>query len=67
VRQALQEFRAMLAALAAEPANRFTLVETQGLFAARDWANELHPYPAGFRQVAQKFLEALRLAFPNRI
>ena len=67
VRQALQEFRSMLASLAAEPANRFTLVETQGLFTARDWANELHPYPAGFRKVAEKFLESLRLEFPNRI
>jgi len=67
VREALQEFRGMLASLASEPANRFTLVETQGLFAARDWANELHPYPAGFRRVAQRFLEALRQAFPNRI
>ena len=67
VREALQEFHALLAALAAEPANRFTLVETQGLLAARDWANELHPYPAGFRRVAEKFLEALRRAFPSRI
>ncbi len=67
VHEALAQFRAMLESLAAEPANRFTLVETQGLFTARDWANELHPYPAGFRKVAQRFLGALRQAFPDRI
>jgi hypothetical protein len=32
-----------------------------------DWANELHPYPAGFRNLAGKFVDALRVAFPGRI
>jgi hypothetical protein len=67
VKEALQEFRAMLSGLAAEPGNKFILVETQGLFAAGDWANELHPYPAGFTRVAEKFVAALRIAFPSRI
>lgn len=67
VRKALQEFRNMVYSLARVPGNNFVLVETQGLFAAGDWANELHPYPGGFRKVAGKFLEALQRAFPNRI
>ncbi len=67
VRKALKEFRNMLYSLARLPAHGFVLVETQGLFAADDWANELHPYPAGFAKVAEKFVIALRGSFPGRI
>src|ERR1700674_2869422 len=59
LRQALQDFRNLLARLASEtdtsgnPRNNFMLVGTQGLLdPASDWANELHPYPTGFKKIA---------------
>jgi hypothetical protein len=67
VRQALVAFKAMLQALASVPANNFTLVDTQGLLAPADWANELHPFPSGFQTLAAKFVQALRAKFPGRI
>jgi hypothetical protein len=59
VREALLRFRTMLKNLENEAANKFHVVETQGVLAAADWANELHPYPAGFLEIAQKFADAL--------
>jgi hypothetical protein len=67
LRQALTSFRAMLLGLAANPANNFILVDTQGTLVASDWANELHPFPGGFKKIAAKFVDALRLHFPGRI
>lgn len=67
IRQALLDFRALLANLAGDPSNNFILVETQGLFAPSDWANELHPYPNGFKTIAGRFVDALRVQFPGRI
>ena len=67
VRQALLNFKIMLADLASTPANNFTLIDTQGLLVPSDWANELHPYPNGFNTLAAKFVEALRFKFPGRI
>lgn len=67
VHQALTGFAEMLIKLAAVPANNFILVETQGTFTDTDWANELHPYPDGFKQIAEKFVSELRQRFPNRI
>jgi hypothetical protein len=57
-------FYAMVSALAADKANNFVLVDTRGTLqrvsgAADGWANELHPYPAGFALLAQKMLSAL--------
>lgn len=49
------------------PKNNFILVQTQGTLAATDWANELHPGPAGFQKLAQVFVTALRAQFPGRI
>jgi hypothetical protein len=66
-RQALLDFKALLTRLAGDPANLFTMIDTQGVLAPADWANELHPYPAGFRNLAGKFVDALRAAFPGRI
>ena len=66
-RQVLTSFKAMLTGLAGTAANNFFLVDTQGVLAAADWANELHPYPAGFKSIAQKFVDALRQHFPGRI
>lgn len=67
VRQALTTFNTMLAGLAADPANNFVLVDTQGTLAPDDWANELHPYSDGFKQLAGHFMQALRARFPGRI
>jgi len=66
-RQALLDFKALLTRLAGDPANLFTMIDTQGVLAPADWANELHPYPAGFRNLAGKFVDALRAAFPGKI
>jgi hypothetical protein len=43
------------------------LVDTQTTLVASDWANELHPFPDGFKKIAQKFVDALREKFPGRI
>ena len=74
LKQALIDFKALLVTLAGEQdntgklKNNFFLVDTQGtLDPAADWANELHPYPAGFKKIAAKFLPTLRARFPGRI
>ncbi len=67
VHEALVDFRAMLLKLAANPANNFILVDTQGMLNASQWANELHPFPAGFQLIAAKFANSLRFQFPGRI
>jgi hypothetical protein len=59
IREALIAFRNMLHRLAATPGNLFQLVDTQGTLSATDWANELHPFPAGFAKVARLFSDAL--------
>jgi hypothetical protein len=61
-------FYAMVNALARDKANNFVLVDTRGTLlrasgVADGWANELHPYPAGFTALAQKFLAALQGRF----
>ncbi len=68
LKQALIAFRSMLVGLANTPANKFILVDTQNTLAPEEWANELHPYSAGFKKIAQKFVDALRAHFgPNSI
>ncbi|MFI4972942.1 MAG: hypothetical protein ACHP84_00210 [Caulobacterales bacterium] len=67
VRDALIAFNTLLTRLAADPANDFHLVPTQGTLAPPDWANELHPYPTGFKAIAAKFVAALAQSFPGRI
>jgi len=68
VRQALTDFSSMLTGLAAPTANNnFTLVNTQGTLQPDDWANELHPYPNGFKSLAAHFVQTLRAPFPGRI
>jgi hypothetical protein len=66
-RNALLDFKNTLVGLAANPANNFFMVDTQGVLAAADWANELHPFPGGFKSIAAKFVDALRAKFPGRI
>jgi hypothetical protein len=58
-RAALSAFHDMLKRLESSPYNRFHVIETQGVLAPSDWANELHPDPAGFQKIAQKFADAL--------
>jgi hypothetical protein len=71
VRQALQEFKQKLIGFESVAKNNFVLVDTQGTLTnpdyKQDWANELHPYPEGFSEIAGKFLSALRTKFPGRI
>ncbi|QCX52118.1 hypothetical protein [Ralstonia pseudosolanacearum] len=43
------------------------LIDTQGILQPLDWTNELHPYPNGFKMLAGKFIDALKLDFPGRI
>ena len=67
VRQALTDFKNLLTGLASDPANNFVLIDSQGVLIEADWANELHPYPQGFKKIAAKFVDALRPHFPGRI
>ena len=58
-------FHAMASTLAADPKNNFVLIDTRGTLVrqsgvADGWANELHPFPAGFTLLARKFLPALQ-------
>jgi len=39
-------------------------VQIQGTLASTQWANELHPTPAGFKLLASKFQKALA-AYPK--
>ena len=72
VQTAIDRFYTMLQGLAGDPANLFTLVDTRRTLTRNTsqplgWANELHPYFAGFSAVAEKFVVALRNEFPGRI
>ena len=66
-RTALSDFKNLLLRLAADGANNFSVVDTQGVLSPADWANELHPYPNGFMKIADRFVTALRVKFPGRI
>lgn len=66
-REALLGFRTALQDLAADPSNLFFLIDTQGTLTDTGWANELHPFPAGFKALAEKFVSALRHQFAERI
>ncbi len=67
VHQALIDFKNLLISLEADPANNFILIPTQDVLQVSDWANELHPYPAGSKKFAQEFVVKLREHFPDRI
>jgi hypothetical protein len=70
--QMIDGFHGMLSGLASNAAYNFTLVDTRNTL-TRDanpltgWANEIHPYFAGFRSLAGEFLTALRVKFPGSI
>jgi hypothetical protein len=72
VKDAIDRLYAMLKGLASVKKNNFFLVDTRGTL-TRDtlqplgWANEIHPYTAGFVALAQKFIPALQHVFSGRI
>ena len=72
VSDAIDRLYAMLNGLANVKKNNFYLVDTRGTL-TRDtlqplgWANEIHPYSAGFLALANKFVPVLRNVFPGRI
>lgn len=66
-RDALLGFRSRLKTLASDPSNLFFLIDTQATLRPTDWANELHPFPPGFKALAEKFVGSLRAQFAGRI
>jgi hypothetical protein len=74
VQDAIDRLYAMLNGLASVKKNKnnFFLVDTRGTL-TRDtshplgWANEIHPYSAGFRALANKFVPVMQQVFPGRI
>ncbi len=67
LKEALTKFKATVSGLQQQLPNNFVLADTQNLLKPQDWANELHPYPGGFKTIAGKFVEVLRNKFPQRI
>jgi hypothetical protein len=65
--EALERFKNLLFDLSRVSANNFILVDTQNSLTSEDWANELHPYPTGFKTIAGKFVNTLREQFKGRI
>jgi hypothetical protein len=68
----INRFYATLHGLAAVPKNNFVLIDTRNTLAwvagvQNGCANELHPYPAGFILLAQKWLALLQGQFPGSI
>jgi hypothetical protein len=62
----------MLNGLASIKKNDYHLVDTRGTLTRDDsqplgWANEIHPYSAGFLALAKKFIPTLQAVFPGRI
>jgi lysophospholipase L1-like esterase len=53
---------ALKALQARYPAGVVRLVDQRGTLAPTDWANELHPTPAGFRQLAKRWKPELKAA-----
>lgn len=72
VKDTIDHLYDMLSGLASVKANNFYLVDTRGTL-TRDtlqplgWANEIHPYSAGFLALANKFVPVLQTVFPGRI
>ena len=72
VKNTIDKLYSMLSGPASVKKNNFYLVDTRGTL-TRDtlqplgWANEIHPYSAGFLALANKFLPVLRSVFSGRI
>jgi hypothetical protein len=72
VKNLIDRFHDMMQGLASDPANNFVLVDTRSTLTRNNekplgWANELHPYSAGFTALARKFILMLSKLFPDRI
>jgi hypothetical protein len=72
VQNAIDRLYAMLSGLASVKKNNYYLVDTRGTLTRNSlqplgWANEIHPYSAGFLALAQKFVPVLQGVFPGRI
>jgi hypothetical protein len=70
VTQMIDRVHDMLSGLAGNAKNKFVLVDTRNTLqrvasVPNGWANELHPFPTGFMDLAQKFLASLRAQFPR--
>jgi len=68
VKAMLQQFAAMLQALAAAH-NDVTFINTQGTLPAQtdSWHNELHPSKSGFNKITDVFHANLKTLFPGRV
>jgi hypothetical protein len=69
VSQMIDLFHDMLTALAKDPANTFSVIDTRNTLTRNasqpiGWANEIHPWYPGFSILANKFLVGLR-AMPD--
>ena len=64
MRDLLTGFGDMLDHLAADPDNHFVHVDCQGVLGPGEWANELHPNPAGFKKIATRFRKEIAKALP---
>jgi hypothetical protein len=66
VRRLMDDFITVLKALA-DPAQNHDvyLVETAGTLTDADWANEMHPTPAGFNRLAERFRPLLQTLIPG--
>jgi hypothetical protein len=58
----IDHFASVLQQLQVSGGGRIVWIDTRGTLAGSDWANELHPRPAGFRKVAQAWRPALAQA-----
>jgi hypothetical protein len=74
ITQMIDKFHDMLALLAANPAYNFSFIDTRNTLTRdatqpKGWANEIHPWYAGFTALADKFLAGLRTmpGLANRI
>ena len=67
VKAMLQQFAAMLTALAAQP--NVTFINGQGTLTSQpaSWHNELHPAKPGFEKFADIFQDKLKVLFPDRV
>jgi hypothetical protein len=54
IRFLIDHFQSVLSQLVVSGAGRVVLVDSRGVLSPSDWANELHPKPAGFRKIAEQ-------------
>jgi hypothetical protein len=72
IKSVIDDLYAMFDGLQKDKNNNFILIDTRGTLTADatqplGWANELHPYTAGFLALAQEFLKVLKKEFPGRV